>query len=409
MASTHVSAPPLAQFKVVEFAGIGPGPMVGMILADFGANVIRVDRPSLSTPDVFNRGKRCITLNAKVPSARDVLRRLIERADILIDPSRPGFMESVDLGPNVFLGDPITGKEGRNRRLIYARLAGFSRTGPHKNMAGHDLSYLALSGVLSLFPGEKKPTFPLNILGSFAGGSVVCALGILLALVERQQSGLGQVVNADMVSGTRYISTFPILHSLYPTSARVFTGPRGTNMLDGGAPFYDTYTCADGLWMSVACVEPHFFRAFLDCFCAALPGFTLDGWRPTYETPEDHSSWPRLREFMDRGFKMHSRDYWTRVFHGTDACALPVLSVTEAAASVSGSTSSSAESMSPVPAPHPELARTPSVPINGITSADSFNMRGQHTDEVLSELGLTKEEKIQLLHDGALGKRTARL
>ncbi|GBE87798.1 CoA-transferase family III [Sparassis latifolia] len=400
---------PLAGIRVVEFAGLAPGPMAGMILADFGATVIRVDRPSVPptvAPDVLCRGKRSIAIDSRVPAGRKALRRLVDSADVLIDPFRPCVMERMGLGPETFVGN-----EGSNKRLVYARLVGFTRIGRQKDMAGHDINYLASSGVLSLMPGDEKPMFPANLLGDFAGGGLTSALGILLALMERQRSGLGQVVNTDMVSGTRYVSTFLMLTHLYAPPP--LSGERGKTTLDGGAPFYDVYTCADGRWMTVGCLEPQFFRVFLDKFLGVVPPkFTLsDGWRPTYETQADRSAWPLLKEYLKQGFRMHPRDFWTEVFHGTDACTVPVLSLSEAAASTPSSTPSSTPLL--IPTPHPHLGRTPSVALRDVSPQDVKRttelIRGQHTEEVLSELGLTDEEKRELMRDGALGKDCARL
>ncbi|RPD61093.1 CoA-transferase family III [Lentinus tigrinus ALCF2SS1-7] len=403
---------PLAGVKVVEFAGLAPGPMAGMILADFGADVVRVDRPVASAvpaPDVLARGKRSIAIDPKTPSGYAVVRKLVEQADVLIDPFRPGVMERLKLEPEVFLGDEKKGVQGSNKRLIYARLVGFPREGSHKDMAGHDLNYLALSGVLSMLPGEGKPTFPLNILADFAGGGAMCAMGILLALVERNRSGLGQVVNTDMVSGARYLSSFPLL--LSQLHSPTFGDPRGTGLLDGGAPFYDVYTCADGRWMTVGCLEPQFFRVFVQRFVGALPkDFALDdGWRLSIEHQADTDAWSRMKEFMTRGFKSQPRDYWVNVFQGTDACTVPVLSVEEAAALAWATTRGG-----PVPNPHPRLERTPSVISSRLQSSDlsqtTVVVRGAHTEEILSQLGVGADEQAKLRQEGAFGgKSTAKL
>ncbi|TFK82669.1 CoA-transferase family III [Polyporus arcularius HHB13444] len=405
---------PLAGVKVVEFAGLAPGPMAGMILADFGADVVRVDRPSgvataVPAPDVLARGKRSIAIDPKTPSGYAIVRKLVEQADVLIDPFRPGVMERLKLSPEVFLGIEKAGVQGSNKRLVYARLVGFPREGPHKDMAGHDVNYLALSGVLSMLPGEDKPTFPLNILADFAGGGAMCAMGILLALLERNRSGFGQVVNTDMVSGARYLSTFPLL--LAQLHSPHFGEPRGTGLLDGGAPFYNVYTCADGRWMSVACLEPQFFRAFVQHLMGALPrDFALDdGWRLSEERQTDTDAWPRMKEFIERGFKSQPRDYWAKVFQGTDACAVPVLSVEEAAALAWATTGGG-----PIPNPHPQLTRTPSKISSKLQSSDlsetTLVARGAHTEEILWELGISAQEQAKLREDGALGdKPTAKL
>ncbi|KAI0671598.1 CoA-transferase family III [Trametes maxima] len=402
---TQPALPPLSGIKVVEFAGLAPGPMAGMILADFGAEVVRIDRPPSSSrtapigPDVLARGKRSIAVDPKTPSGHAVVRRLVERADVLIDPFRPGVMERLGLGPDIFLAE----RDGKNKGLVYARLVGFPREGPHKDRAGHDLNYLALSGVLSMLPGGRKPEFPLNILADFGGGGMMCAMGILLALVERNRSRRGQVVNVDMVAGVRYLSSYPLLSTQLQLPYFGLEGKRGTGLLDGGSPFYGVYVCADGGWMSVACLEPQFFHTFLKLFLGALPpGFSLEGgWRPSDADRDDMDMWPQVRKFFEQGFALHPRDYWAKVFDANDACAVPVLSPSEAAVLAAGASASGGS----VPSPHPKLERTPSVaPLPG---AESWTVaRGAHTEEILRELGVGKTETEALLREGALGDRT---
>ncbi|KAL5525726.1 hypothetical protein ACEPAG_7063 [Sanghuangporus baumii] len=393
-----------------------------MILADFGASVTRIDRVGQSTStDILSRGKRSISVDAKIPAGRELLLRLISKADVLIDPFRPGVLEKLGLGPDVFLNEDT----GRNKGLIYARLYGlarfclaysgsrhdlipplsfrFPRTGPWKDMAGHDINYLALSGVLAMLPGQDKPTFPLNLLADFAGGGLTCALGILLALQSRNTTGKGQIVETDMVSGARYVSSFPLLHYLTPNSPIFGNGKegengRGTKLLDGGAPFYNVYTCKDGRWMSVGCLEPQFFKVFIERFVGALPKAYLEEqgeWRPTMEMRTDEKGWSRLRTFFEQGFKTKSRDEWAEVFHGTDACCVPVLSSEEAAKATG----------SPIPSPHPSLSRT------STSSPREFGVLkpGQHTEDILNELGISGNELITLYHSGAVGKSIAKL
>ncbi|KAG5642428.1 hypothetical protein DXG03_002802 [Asterophora parasitica] len=387
----------LAGLQVIEFAGLAPGPFAGLILADNGASVIRVDKPGSVSTDVLCRGKRSIAINPKIPSGLETLKKLLSYADVVIDPFRPAVMERLGLGPEVFLGDG-----GLNPKLIYARIVGFPRTGPQKDMAGHDINYLALSGTLAMLPGAEKPTFPLNLLADFAGGGLMCALGILLALIERGKSGRGQVVNADMVSGASYIAAFPLLHSLIPASP-LFGNERGNNVLDGGAPFYDIYTCKDGQYMSVGCLEPQFFRVFIAVFISALPkGFnSSNGWRPSPQTQTDRTEWPKLRDFLTQGFKSNTRDYWAQVFQalllkGTDACALPVLTPQEAR--------SSASPELPFPPTHPQISS-----LSSKRSSDPHVYHispGEHTWEILEELKLSENEKRRLVANGALGEKT---
>ncbi|KAG7451105.1 CoA-transferase family III [Guyanagaster necrorhizus] len=377
----------LSGLRVIEFAGLAPAPFAGLVLADNGADVIRIDKCSSVSNDVLCRGKRSLAVNLKTASGRNVAKNLIASADVLIDPFRPGVMEKLGLGPEVFVA-----REGLNNRLIYARIVGFSRSGPHKDMAGHDINYLALSGILSILPGTpEKPEFPLNILADFAGGGLTCALGILLALIERSKSGLGQVVDTDMVSGVRYLSSFPLLLSM----ARVgfFGGPRGTNILDGGAPFYGVYACKDGGWMSVGCLEPQFFQTFLEIFMKSLPKsfyVQLDGWVPTTEIQHNREEWPKLKHFLEQGFLSETRQYWTARFHGTDACTVPVLTLYEAGKlDASGSL---------IPQPHPRVASLEQKPsLNG-----DILTPGKHSSDILREMGVSDSMWQQLLLDGAI-------
>ncbi|KAH8118047.1 CoA-transferase family III domain-containing protein [Phellopilus nigrolimitatus] len=256
-----------------------------------------------------------------------------------------------------------------------------------------------------MLPGTaEKPSFPLNILADFAGGGLTCALGILLALQSRNATGKGRVVETDMVSGVRYLSSFPLLHYQVPNSP--FFGDsekengRGTNILDGGAPFYNVYTCADGRWMSVGCLEPQFYRAFIEKFIGALPQAFLGeqgDWRPTEAMRTDESKWPRLRAFLEFGFRTRTRDEWAKIFHGTDACAVPVLSPTEAA-QAAGST---------IPTPHPMLAGSSQRPSNSVGSG-SLNP-GEHTKEILKEMDLPGDELAALVRSGALGNIRTKL
>jgi alpha-methylacyl-CoA racemase len=254
---------PLTELKVVEFAGLAPGPFTGLILADFGADVIRIDKVGAGiNPDTLSRGKRSVAVNPKSRSGLRTLRKLIAEADVLIEPFRPGVMEKLGLGPEHVIdgkGEECTPNPG----LVYARLTGFQRQGPYANMAGHDINYIALSGVLSMLgQAGGPPQFPANLLADFAGGSLICLTGILMALLARgnQKSGnggKGQVVEADMVTGARYVATFQILMSYirHPQWQLMFgkgdNATRGTGVLDGAAPWYGVYKTKDGLWMSV--------------------------------------------------------------------------------------------------------------------------------------------------------------
>ncbi|GJJ08200.1 hypothetical protein Clacol_002408 [Clathrus columnatus] len=390
--------PPLTGIKVIEFAGLAPGPFCGLVLADWGASVIRIDRPDQTTShDLLTRGKRSLAVNLKLPSGLDLAKKLISEADVLIDPFRPGVLEKLGLGPDVFLGE-----SGLNKKLVYTRLAGFARDGHHKSMA-------AISGVLSLLPHAGpggRPSFPLNLLADFAGGGFTAANGIILALFERSRSGLGQVVETDMVAGTRYLSSFPIIHHLQRTM--YFSKPVGSNMLDGGAPFYAVYQCKDGGWFTLAALEPQFYSKFLKSFLDALPpSFTVSNlervpntWRPTVQNQGNRKEWDDLRKFIEAGFLTKTRDEWTTIFDGVDACALPVLTPSEAA--VHSHVSSS------VPQPHPILSRTPapnSIPNNvSVQKLDEISSiePGQHTEEILREIGISAIDIKELESQGAI-------
>uniref|UniRef100_A0A8D0PNN1 Alpha-methylacyl-CoA racemase n=1 Tax=Sus scrofa TaxID=9823 RepID=A0A8D0PNN1_PIG len=257
-------ARPLQGVRVVELAGLAPAPFCGMVLADFGAQVVRVDRPgSPGDPSPLARGKRSLVVNLKRPQGPAVMRRLCALADVVLEPFRPGVMEKLQLGPETLLRE--------NPKLIYARLSGFGQSGRFFQVAGHDINYLALSGVLSrIGRSGENPQPPMNLLADFGGGSLMCALGIMMALFERTRSGKGQIIDASMVEGTAYLSSF-----LWKTQLTgLWDQPRGQNMLDGGAPFYTTYKTADGGFMAVGAIEQKFYELLVKGLGGAL-GYLL--------------------------------------------------------------------------------------------------------------------------------------
>ncbi|KAH6611120.1 hypothetical protein Trco_001140 [Trichoderma cornu-damae] len=306
------SAPPLKGVKVLEFAGLAPGPFAGLILADAGASVLRVDRPRSSsegavpTPDMLARHKSSIVVDLKNPRGVALVRRLAKHVDVLIDPFRPGVLERLGLGPDELLAI--------NPRLIYGRMTGFRRDGRYADMAGHDINYLAVSGVLALLGRRgEKPFPPWNMLADFAGGGAPLAQGVLLAIIARHSSGKGQVVEANMVDGSSYLASFPRMSLKTPLGDQ----PRGSNILDGGCPWYDTYETRDGEHMSVGALEPQFFQALLKGL-----GLEGQGWEAKRH---DASSWPHIRALFTKIFKSKTRAQWEAVFDGTDACCVPVL------------------------------------------------------------------------------------
>ncbi|WP_422738023.1 CaiB/BaiF CoA transferase family protein [Micromonospora sp. WMMD729] len=309
---------PLAGVRVVELASLAPAPFGCMVLADLGADVVRVDRPGgpgagrLAAPSggPLQRGRRVTALDLKSPAGVADLLRLVERADVLVEAYRPGVAERLGLGPDVC--------RDRNPRLVYARMTGWGQDGPLADRAGHDIDYIALAGALEpLGRAGERPHAPLNLIGDFAGGGLLLAVGVLAALLERERSGLGQVVDAAMVDGSALLTSF--LHGLLGTG--LWTAPRGRNLLDGGAPFYDTYATSDGGFMAVGALEPAFYGELL----AGL-GLAEEDLPPQY----DPSGWDVLRRRFTERFAEQTRDEWAAVFAGRDACVAPVLAPGEA-------------------------------------------------------------------------------
>ncbi len=307
---------PLQGVRVVELAGIGPGPHAAMVLADLGADVVRVERPGpiggAGDRDVTLRGRRWVRADLKDGGDRRRVLALVERADVLIEGFRPGVAERLGVGPDECLA--------RNPALVYGRMTGWGQDGPMALHAGHDLNYLSVTGALAAMgrPGEP-PAPPLNLVADYGGGSMLLLVGVLAALVERQRSGLGQVVDAAMVDGVSLLAQ--LVWSMRSMGA--WSGPRGGNLLDGGAPFYDCYACADGRFVAVAALEPPFYAAL-------LRGLGLDG--VDLPAQYDPSGWSRLRDVFSETLATRTRDEWADVFDGTDACVTPVLTWDEAAA-----------------------------------------------------------------------------
>ena len=305
---------PLKGIKVVELAGIGPGPFCAMMLADMGADVIRVERKSAqgtgAPTNVLNRGRRSIAVDLKQPQEVERVLRLIERADALIEGFRPGVMERLGLGPDVCLE--------RNPRLVYGRMTGWGQNGMLAHAAGHDINYIALSGALhAIGPAGGQPVPPLNLVGDFGGGGMVLAFGIVCGILEARQSGRGQVIDAAMTDGAALLMA-PI-YGL--KAAGRWTNRRGTNYLDGGAHFYGTYECADGKYVAVGAIEPQFYALLL-----AKTGIV----DPQFQAQTDAAQWPELKTKLAALFKTRTRDEWCELLEGTDVCFAPVLDMDEA-------------------------------------------------------------------------------
>ena len=306
---------PLSGLRVLELAGLGPAPHAAMVLADLGADVVRIERPAAfqvvpGQSDFQLRGRRSVAADLKTPEGVELVLRLVEKADVLVEGYRPGVTEKLGIGPEDC--------RARNPRLVYGRITGWGQDGPLAARAGHDLNYLGLTGTLAAIGRTgDKPVPPLNLVADFGGGSMLLLVGILAALQERQTSGLGQVVDAAMVDGTALLST--MMWAMRGQGR--WADERGANLLDGGAPFYDTYECADGRFMAVGPIEPQFYAlmlAGLDLNPADLPG------------QMDVEAWPELRKTFTEKFLSRTRDEWTAVFATTDACVTPVVELSEA-------------------------------------------------------------------------------
>ncbi|MFH8413628.1 CaiB/BaiF CoA transferase family protein [Streptomyces collinus] len=306
---------PLSGVRVVELAGIGPGPFAAMLLADLGADVVRVDRPGGPglaidpAHDVTNRNKRSVVVDLKAPDGPEQVLGLAARADILVEGYRPGVAERLGVGPG-----PC---HARNPRLVYGRMTGWGQEGPLAQRAGHDIAYIAPTGTLGMIGRpDEPPAVPANLLGDYAGGSLYLVVGVLAALHHARASGTGQVVDAAIVDGTAHLST--MIHGML--AAGGWQDRRGANLLDGGCPYYGTYETADGRYIAVGALEPQFYAEFL----------TLLGVGDRAAARKDVTRWGELREEVAARFKSRTRDEWTAVFDGTDACVAPVLSLREA-------------------------------------------------------------------------------
>ena len=370
----------LEGIRVIEMAGLAPVPYCGMILADFGADVVRVDRLGRKSADFLSRGKRSIAIDLKNPEGVETVLRLVEKADVLVEPFRPGVMERLGLGPEV--------AQARNERLIYARLTGFGQQGAYANMAGHDINYIATSGALGAIArvGER-PLAPINLVGDFAGGGMLCAMGIAFALIERTRSNRGQVIDSAMVDGAANLATF--LFKFREFGA--WNDEPGTNLLDSGAPFYDTYETADGKYMAVGALEPQFYAAFLDGLGLASEDLPAQ---------MDRSGWPTLRERFTAVLKTKTREEWSAIFDGTDACTTPVLGLGEVARHPHNSQRATlivASDGHTEPAPAPRLSRTPG------QAGTKRPEAGEHSRAILKEYGFDDSEIERLETAAAVG------
>ena len=375
---------PLHGLRVIELASIGPGPMCCMLLADQGADVVRVDRLQPSGLglaqerrfEVNGRSRRSVALDLKAPAGRDAVLRLLDGADVLVEGFRPGVTESLGLGPAVC--------HARNPRLVYGRMTGFGQTGPLSQAAGHDLNYIALTGALHAIGGAGGPPVPpLNLVGDYGGGALYLAFGVMAALFERQRSGLGQVVDAAMVDGAASLAS--VFYGLQ--AAGHWAGPRGSNLLDGGAPFYGTYETADGRHISLGPLEPKFFAIL-----AAALGLEERFVKSQY----DRQLWPEMRQAIAAAVRGRSRDQWCAQLEGSDACFAPVLAFDEAPHHAHALARGAFVNVDGVqqPAPAPRFDRTPAAHPRRPPEL------GEHTLAVLQEAGYSAAEVAALQATG---------
>jgi alpha-methylacyl-CoA racemase len=374
-----MSKGPLSGLKIIEFAGIGPGPFCGMLLSDLGADVIRIDRkpntgaaaPQASKYDVTTRGRRSIALDLKQPAAIEVCLRLIESADALFEGFRPGVMERLGLGPAVALE--------RNARLVFGRMTGWGQNGPYAQVAGHDINYIALTGALHAIGSDEKPAVPLNVVGDFGGGALYLAFGLLSAIIHARETGRGQVVDCAITDGVA--SLMAMIYGW--KSSGFWTDKRGSNVIDGGSHFYNAYQCADGQWISIGPVEPQFYDLLLQ---------KLEIDNPLFKQKRDKDSWPILKAQLTATFKSKTRAEWCALLDGTDVCFAPVLTMEEAPK-------------------HPHnIARGTFVEIDGVVQpgpAPRFSLTpgqiqrppaavGAHSNEVLADWGFSAAELTEL-------------
>jgi alpha-methylacyl-CoA racemase len=374
---------PLKGYTIIEMAGIGPCPMAGMMLADMGAEVIRVERGTRLPPDrrkdVSFRGKQSIALDLKKPAGVEALLRLIEQADVFLEGYRPGVAERLGIGPEVC--------QARNRKLVYGRMTGWGQDGPLAQAAGHDINYIALTGALYAMGRQgERPVPPLNLVGDMGGGGMLLAVGVLAALLEAQRSGQGQVVDAAMIDGAAQLMwMFHGFHAAGLWNAE----QRGVNLLDGGAPFYDSYETADGRYVALGPIEPQFYAELL----------RLSGADARQMAGQDNPrQWPQLRAELSRIFKTKTRDEWCRLLEGSDACFAPVLSMLEAPQHPHNEARGTYIEIDGVvqPAPAPRFSRTASTVRHGQRSAGADGV------SVLRSAGFFQSEVDTLRRDGVL-------
>ena len=387
MTESSAKTGPLNGVKVIELAGIGPGPYAGQLLADMGADVIVIDRPggSIVPKAIDARGKRSMILDLKNADAVAVLLKLVETADVLIEGLRPGVTERMGVGPDAC--------HAINPGLIYGRMTGWGQSGPWSHTAGHDINYISMTGVLNAIGKEGQPPVPpLNMVGDFGGGSMFLVNGILAAIIERGRTGKGNVVDAAIVDGTLSLMSF--VHGM--AGMGQWRTQRESNLLDGSVPFYRCYMTADGKFMAVGCIEPQFFAAMME----RLP---ID--RDAYGSQHDRTAWTKQHEMLEDVFATNTRDAWEAIFAGTDACVTPVLDYVEAA-----SHPANAERQAFVQDGrwlHPQIA--PRLATQALATHFDIATKGGDYAVILAEAGLGDDDISQLIAAGAVVTHTERV
>jgi len=372
----------LSGYKVIELAGIGPAPMGGMILADMGAEVIRIERPGAADPKVAEpisgRNKKSVVLDLKQDAGKAALMALIEQANALIDPYRPGVCEKLGFGPDACLA--------RNPRLVFARMTGWGQTGPLAQAAGHDLNYIAITGALHAIGRRgERPVVPLNLVGDFGGGGMLLVTGVMGGLLEAAQSGQGQVIDVAMVDGTAQLMW---MMQGFQQIGAWNAEEREANLLDGAAHFYDTYECADGKYVAIGAIEPQFYAELLA---------RAEVTDPEFQAQHDAAQWPELKQKLGEVLKTKTRDEWDTLMAGSDACFAPVLTMVEAtaySANTERSVYTDVEGLTH-PAPAPRFSRTPSQIRHGTQAL------GADTVSVLEDSGMEASAIQALLETGA--------
>jgi len=358
---------PLTGLKIVEFAGIGPGPFCGMLLSDLGADVVRIDRIGArggAKTDVTARGRRSVALDLKDPAAVETALSLMDRADAVFEGFRPGVMERLGLGPDVALK--------RNPKLVYGRMTGWGQFGPYAQAAGHDINYISIVGALHAIGTAEKPVPPLNLVGDFGGGALYLAFGLMAGVIHARASGQGQVIDCAMTDGAA--SLMAMFYGM--SAAGGWSDQRKSNLLDGGAQFYDTYECACGRWISLGSIEPQFYALLLE-----KAGLADD---PAFKAQMDRAAWPDLKGKLAAVIKAKSRDEWCAIMDATDVCFAPVMSLAEAPSHPHNAARKTFVEVEGVmqPAPAPRFSATPGA-IQGPAPAI-----GAHTEGVLADWGV---------------------